>query len=92
MTIFQKIATVVRREVRIWSRRPIYLLGSVAVMAFCTVFYLTFLGDGVPSDLPIAVVDLDDSSTSRNFTRQLDATQLTYSDDYGKTHYFVKVE
>ena len=76
MTIFQKIATVVRREVRIWSRRPIYLLGSVAVMAFCTVFYLTFLGDGVPSDLPIAVVDLDDSSTSRNFTRQLDATQL----------------
>ena len=23
---------------------------------------------------------------------QLDATQLTYSDDYGKTHYFVKVE
>jgi len=76
MTLFQKIATVVRREVRIWSRRPIYLLGSVAVMAFCTVFYLTFLGDGVPSDLPIAVVDLDDSSTSRNFTRQLDATQL----------------
>ena len=76
MTFIQKIATVVRREVRIWSRRPIYLLGSVAVMAFCTVFYLTFLGDGVPSDLPIAVVDLDNSSTSRNFVRQLDATQL----------------
>ena len=76
MTIFQKIAKVVRREVRIWSRRPIYLLGSVAVMAFCAVFYLTFLGDGVPSDLPIAVVDPDGSSTSRNFCRQLDATQL----------------
>jgi ABC-2 type transport system permease protein len=45
-------------------------------MAFCAVFYLTFLGDGVPSDLPIAVVDLDGSSTSRNFCRQLDATQL----------------
>lgn len=76
MTVFQKIAKVVRREVRIWSRRPIYLLGSVAVMAFCAVFYLTFLGDGVPSDLPIAVVDLDGSSTSRDFCRQLDATQL----------------
>jgi len=76
MTLTEKIAKVVRREVRIWSRRPIYLLGSVAVMAFCTVFYLTFLGDGVPSDLPIAVVDLDGSSTSRNFCRQLDATQL----------------
>jgi ABC-type multidrug transport system, permease component len=45
-------------------------------MAFCAVFYLTFLGDGVPSDLPIAVVDLDGSSTSRDFCRQLDATQL----------------
>ena len=76
MTFFQKIDRVVRREIRIWARRPIYFLGSVAVMAFCTVFYLTFLQDGVPSDLPIAVVDLDGTSTSRNFCRQLDATQL----------------
>nr|MCR5003975.1 ABC transporter permease [Bacteroidales bacterium] len=39
-------------------------------------FYLTFLGQGVPSDLPTGVVDLDNSSLSRNFTSQLDATQL----------------
>ena len=64
MTFFDKIDKVIRREIRIWARRPIYFLGSVAVMAFCTVFYLTFLGQGVPSDLPIAVVDLDGSSTS----------------------------
>ena len=51
-------------------------MGSVFVMAFCTFFYLSFLKDGVPSDVPIAVVDLDDSSTSREFCRQLDATQL----------------
>jgi len=76
MTFLEKIKKVVRREVRIWARRPIYFLGSVAVMAFCTVFYLTFLQDGVPSNLPIAVVDLDNSATSRNFCRQLDATQL----------------
>ena len=67
MTFWQKIFNVVRRELRIWVRRPIYLLGTVAVMAFCTIFYLSFLKDGVPSDVPIAVVDLDRSSTSRNF-------------------------
>ena len=83
MTFFDKIDKVIRREIRIWARRPIYFLGSVAVMAFCTVFYLTFLGQGVPSDLPIAVVDLDGSSTSRNFCRQLDATQLGKVIHYG---------
>jgi len=67
---------VIRRELRIWSRRPIYLLGSVGVIAFCAIFFLTFFRDGLPHDLPIAVVDNDNSSTSRNFVRQLDATQL----------------
>lgn len=54
-------------------------------MIFGTIFYLSFLRDGLPSDLPIAVVDLDRSSTSREFCRQLDATQLgkvVYYDDF----------
>ena len=76
MTFPEKTWSVVRREVRIWVRRPVYIIGSVFVMAFCTIFYLSFLKDGVPSDVPIAVVDLDNSSTSREFCRQLDATQL----------------
>lgn len=76
MTFIEIIQTVVRREIRIWVRRPVYLFGSVFVMAFCTVFYLSFLKEGVPSDVPIAVVDLDGTSTSREFIRQLDATQL----------------
>ena len=76
MTFFEKIRSVVRREIRIWVRRPVYIVGSVFVMAFCTLFYLSFLRDGVPSDVPIAVVDLDRTATSREFCRQLDATQL----------------
>ena len=76
MTFIDKIKTVVRREIRIWVRRPVYLFGSVFVMAFCTIFYLSFLKEGVPSDVPIAVVDLDRTSTSREFIKQLDATQL----------------
>ena len=76
MDLLKSIIAVAGREVRIWARRPIYLMGSVVVMLFCTVFYLSFLKEGVPSDVPIGVVDLDGSSTSRLFVQQLDATQI----------------
>lgn len=76
MNFWQNIGAVVRRELRIMRNRPIYLLGSVVTVAFCAIFFLTFLKQGLPHDLPIGVVDLDNSSLSRNFARQLDATQL----------------
>lgn len=76
MTNWQRIIAVARRELRIVRQRPIYLLGSVGVIAFCAIFFLTFLKDGLPSDVPIGLVDYDYSSTSRNFCQQLDATQL----------------
>ena len=76
MNFWQHIGAVVRRELRIMRNRPIYLLGSVVTVAFCAIFFLTFLKQGLPHDLPIGIVDLDISSLSRNFSRQLDATQL----------------
>ena len=76
MTNWQRIIAVARRELRIIRQRPIYLLGSVGVIAFWAIFFLTFLKDGLPSDVPIGLVDYDYSSTSRNFCQQLDATQL----------------
>lgn len=76
MEALKKIWTVIRRETGIIRKRPIYLIGSVAVMAFCSIFFLTFFEQGLPSDLPIGVVDNDNSSMSREFARQLDATQL----------------
>ena len=76
MNFWQNIGAVVRRELRIMRNRPIYLLGSVVTVAFCAIFFLTFLKQGLPHDLPIGIVDLDNSSLSRNFSRQLDATQL----------------
>mgnify|MGYP003290969123 CR=1 FL=1 len=73
---WHNIIMVIRRELRIWMRRPTYILGSVFTMVFCSVFYLSFLKDGVPSDVPIGVVDYDNSSMTRTFADQLDATQL----------------
>ena len=76
MSFWHNIAAVVRRELRIMRNRPIYLLGSVVTVAFCAIFFLTFLKDGLPHDLPVGIVDYDNSTLSRNFARQLDATQL----------------
>ena len=76
MGFWKDIRAVIQRELLILGSRPLYLMGSVVTMAFCMVFCLTFFRDGLPHDLPIAVVDNDNTSLSRNFIRQLDATQL----------------
>lgn len=76
MSDWQRIKAIIGRELRIIRRRPLYLVGSVGVLAFCSAFYLTLLGGGLPDDIAIGLVDLDNSSTSRSFSRELDATQL----------------
>jgi len=74
--MWQYIKAVAIRELRIWMQRPIYFVGSLGVILFGSIFFLTFFKAGLPSKLPIGVVDYDRSSLSRNFTRQLDATQI----------------
>jgi len=76
MGTWNNIKAVIQRELRIFRQRPIYLLGSIGTMTFCAIFFLTFFRDGLPHDLPIGIVDNDNSSLSRNFIQQMDATQL----------------
>ena len=64
-----------KRELKRIGSRPIYFLGTVGVMFFCYIFFLTFMKEGQPIRMPIAVVDFDNSSLSRQFLRNLDATQ-----------------
>lgn len=66
--------SVVRREMRIILQRPIFFFASFVVLGINALFYVTFTEEGIPHDLPIAVVDMDGTSTSRNFRQQLDAT------------------
>ena len=80
----KSILKIIRRELDIIRRRPVYLLASVGVLVVNIIFYYTLMEDGLPHDLPIGLVDLDQSSTSRSFSQQLDATQLgqvIYYDD-----------
>lgn len=74
----RRIAQVMRREWRILTRRPLYIFCMVIAPLFCNVFFTTLMKDGLPHDLPVGVVDLDNSSYSRRVARNLDAFAQTH--------------
>ena len=80
------LINVILRELRIIRIRPVYILASAGVLIFNVIFYLTFFRQGLPQDLPVGLVDMDGSSTSRSFARQLDATSLSRVIRYGDIH------
>lgn len=67
------IWAIAKREMRRLVSKPIYFFCMLFAPALSVTFFLSLMQDGLPTDLPIAVVDLDGSATSRNLIRQLDA-------------------
>lgn len=68
---------VMKRECRRLVSRPLYLFCMVIVPLFCYIFFTTLMGAGLPTDLPVGAVDLDNSATSRQILRNLDAFSQT---------------
>ena len=66
-----------QRECRRLVSRPLYLFCMVIAPLFCYIFFTTLMDSGLPQNLPAGVVDMDDSSTSRNIVRNLDAFSQT---------------
>ena len=66
---------VARREVRRLASQPIYWFCMLAAPVLCLVFFLTLMGSGLPTNLPLGLVDDDGSATSRQLARNLDAFQ-----------------
>ena len=61
------------RECKRLVSRPVYLICIIGVPLFCAFFFTTLMWQGVPNDLPVAVVDLDKSKSSRNLIRTLES-------------------
>lgn len=68
---------VAKREMKRLVSRPLYLFSMLVAPLLSALFFITLMDAGLPTELPIAVVDLDNSSVSRNLTRQLGALQQT---------------
>lgn len=74
MGLIKNTKNVARRESKRMVSRPIYLFSSVFVMFFCYVFFLTFFNEGLPEQLPIGLVNNDNSYVSRTLARNVDAS------------------
>ena len=68
---------VMQRECRRLVSRPLYLFCMVIAPLFCYVFFTTLMDSGLPLNLPAGVVDMDNTATSRNIVRNLDAFEQT---------------
>ena len=66
-----------QRECRRLVSRPLYLFCMVIAPLFCYVFFTTLMDSGLPLNLPAGVVDMDNTATSRNIARNLDAFEQT---------------
>ena len=65
---------VFRRELRRMTSRRIYLATCVVLPLFSLVFMATIFGNGQMENLPVGVVDADQTSLSRSIVRMVDAT------------------
>ena len=63
------------REVRIMIKNPIYGFCMVVFPLLAMIFFTSLMDDGLPQDMPVGVVDLDNTSTSRSLIRRLDGFQ-----------------
>ena len=60
---------------KILTKNPIYLCCMVIFPILTLLFFTTMLEEGVPQELPVGVVDLDNTTTSRALIRRLDGLQ-----------------
>ena len=68
------LLNVFRRELRRMTSRRIYLATCVVLPLFSLVFMATIFGNGQMKNLPVGVVDADQTSLSRSIVRMVDAT------------------
>lgn len=73
-----RILSVSRRECRILSSNPIYFFCMVVFPICVAIMFTSLMKEGQPLDMPVGIVDLDNTSTTRSMVRKLDAFQNSH--------------
>lgn len=64
---------VLHREIVRMTSRRLYFGVCIVLPLFCIFFMATIFGSGQMENIPIGIVDLDQTATSRSITRQVEA-------------------
>ena len=77
MKILRKIYEIMLRELLILRQNHIYRFCMVLFPILVIFFFTSLMDDGQPLNLPVGIVDLDNTSTSRSLSRKLDGFQMS---------------
>lgn len=74
----RQIYHITLRELQIIRRNHVYRFAMLLFPLLVILFFTSMLGDGVPTNMPVGVVDLDNTSTTRSLVKRLDAFQMSH--------------
>lgn len=70
--VIKRIYHIFIRELYIMWRNPIYGFCVLLFPIVVAIFFTTLMGEGEPVNMPVGVVDQDNTATSRAMIRRLD--------------------
>ena len=76
--IIRRIYHISLRELRIMRQNPIYGFCTVIFPIVIILFFTSLMNSGQPIEMPVGVVDQDQTQTSRAMIRRLDAFQTSH--------------
>lgn len=81
--IIGRLKAIFRRELGILSRRPIFLFCMFFMPVICVIFFTSLMHAGLPTNLPMGLVDEDRTHVTRIITRTMEAFEISeFTDQY----------
>lgn len=80
--LITRIREVTKQEVTRMSSRWLYISVVLILPILSVLFFSSLFKEGVPVKMPVAIVDLDNTATSRKIARSIDVTPLSNVTEY----------
>lgn len=78
MKTLHALWNVLVAELALLATKPVYWFCMLLIPLFLIFYFTNLMEKGLPKDMPVAIVDLDNSKTSRTLMRMLDSYQSAH--------------